>query len=319
MNKEKEGILVAVGNVYLDTNIFGVQSNEENKLIEGKEYFAERSETVLGGSSMNFLMQARQLGSNVAFIGQVGNDIQGKEIKNLLNEKHIISELVVTSETEITSLATNLILQHHGGFIGIHWGDASRNLLPEQININHPLLQKAKGIYFGGTAKQQKLFEKLPHVFSNLKRAGIRIFTDPNRFPMEAHDSAKEIFLDAVQYAECYLPNEEELRNITGEDNLNKSLEIVLGKGAKLIIVKLGKEGCRIKTNAEDLIVPGFPVNPITTVGAGDAFNAGFITQYLQGKSLEVCGKFANAVAALKVSQNIFPNTDEVDEFLQNI
>ncbi|MGI0060496.1 MAG: carbohydrate kinase family protein, partial [Nitrosotalea sp.] len=129
-------------------------------------------------------------------------------------------------------------------------------------------------------------------------------------------DVKREMLLESLQYVDCYLPNEEEIKQVAQKESLDAALEEVINKGAELIVVKMGAKGCRIKSRTEDMIIPGFNIVPITTVGAGDTFNAGFVSQYVMGKSLEECARFANACAAVKVSENKFPELSEVEKFL---
>jgi sugar/nucleoside kinase (ribokinase family) len=68
--------------------------------------------------------------------------------------------------------------------------------------------------------------------------------------------------------------------------------------GPKVVVIKLGKDGCFIKTKeGEKYIIPTYDrIKPVDTTGAGDSFCAGFLTALVKGKSLVDCGKFANAV-----------------------
>jgi len=312
-----KNLLITIGNVYLDHNAFGINTDEKDTLEAGKEYFADRYETVLGGSAVNFAMQARRLGMQVAFLGQIGEDEEGGEIKRLLQEYNIISDLVYTTKGETTSAAFNMILSHNGEFIGIHWGSASRTLSPDQIDVTHPLFQQSKAVYFGGTAKQEKIFTSFPMILKQLQQEGIKTFIDPNRFPVTKESDSRNILLESLEFVDCYLPNEDEIKQLTRQDDLDQALDTVLKRGAKLVIVKCGAKGCRIKTDNKDIAIPGFHTTPVTTVGAGDSFNAGFITDSLNGKSLEESARFGNAIAAIKVGQNRTPNRSEVEDFIK--
>lgn len=80
-------LLLTVGNIYIDHNTFGVDSGEENfRLESGKDYFADSSERVLGGSAVNVAMQASRLGIEVGFIGKTGNDEGSQEVRALLQK-----------------------------------------------------------------------------------------------------------------------------------------------------------------------------------------------------------------------------------------
>jgi sugar/nucleoside kinase (ribokinase family) len=317
MPTEKD-MLIAVGNMYLDNNIFGVNNEGGNDLQVGKDYFADKSEVVVGGSAVNFAMQAIKLGMRGAFLGQVGDDENGKEAKRLLEQKGISSDLVITAPGVTTSVAINMIFARTGEFIGVHSGDASANLDPKQINIRHPLFQRAAAVYFGGTVKQKKVIENFPQLLRSLQETGIQIIVDPNRFLPDSKAESKEMLLKSLKYVDCYLPNEEEILQMTGQDNLDEALDSAFAQGVALIVVKLGAKGCRVKTKDLDFQAEGYNIKPITTVGAGDAFNAGFVISWLEKRSLEECAKFANAAAAVKVSKDIYPTRDEIKLFLSN-
>lgn len=319
MKNGNKDLLIAVGNIYLDHNIFGVDNGGGRVLEVGKDYFASKSEVVVGGSAVNFAIQATKLGIPVAFLGAVGDDEEGREAKRLLEQAGVSGEMVITASGAATSVAINMVFAKTGEFIGTHYGEASINLDPEQIDFHHPLWQRAKAVYFGGTAKQKKVFKNFPHLFQSLQEMGIKVIVDPNRFSPDSQSVQSNILLESLKHVDCYLPNEEEIKQVTGKASLDEALEAVGSRGVKLVVVKRGPEGCRVKSLNNDFQVPGFLIESLTTVGAGDAFNAGFIIQLLNGKPLEECAKFANADAAIKVSKNINPTNDEVRQFLQSI
>ena len=66
-----------------------------------------------------------------------------------------------------------------------------------------------------------------------------------------------------------------------------------------VVVVKCGKRGAFVQTEDRHWLVPTEPVIPVDTIGAGDSFNAGFLSAYLRGESLEVCAAFGNRTAAL--------------------
>lgn len=161
-------LLLTVGNIYIDHNTFGVNSGGEIfRLVSGRDYFATRSERVLGGSAVNAAMQASRLGIEVGFIGKTGNDEGGQKIRMLLQKEGILSELVAEDANLTTSMAVNLI-DKNGQFIGIHYGDASKNLSARDIDLDTTLFNRSQAIYFGGTAKQPLLLKDGEELFQKL-------------------------------------------------------------------------------------------------------------------------------------------------------
>lgn len=307
-------LLLTVGNIYVDHNTFGVNSGEENfRLESGRDYFADSSERVLGGSAVNTAMQASRLGVEVGFIGKTGKDEGGQEVRTLLQKEGILSELVGEDASLTTSMAVNLI-DKNGQFIGVHYGEASKSLSADDINLDNDLFARSQAIYFGGTAKQPLLLRDGEGLFRRLHDRGIKIFYDPNRFPIQEEATDRSLLLAQLAYVEGYLPNEEELLQLTNKTSIDEALGVVLDTGVNFVALKLGSRGCRVKTNEDDFSINGHKITPLTTVGAGDCFNATFIAYHLRGKSLRECAELATAAAAIKVSQNIWPDESAITE-----
>lgn len=301
-------LLLTVGNIYVDHNTFGVNSGEEAfRLESGRDYFAYNSERVLGGSAVNAAMQASRLGIEVGFIGKTGKDEGGEEVKALLRKEGILSELVSEDASLSTSMAVNLI-DKNGQFIGVHYGEASKSLSVSDIDLENDLFGRCQAIYFGGTAKQPLLLKDGEQLFQELHNRGIKIFYDPNRFPVQDEATDRNLLLAQLAYVEGYLPNEEELLQLTDKTSVDEALKVALGTGVNFVALKLGAKGCRIKTKDNDFTVEGHKITPLTTVGAGDCFNATFIAYYLRDKPLKECAELATAAAAIKVSQNVWPD-----------
>lgn len=107
---------------------------------------------------------------------------------------------------------------------------------------------------------------------------------------------------------------------ITGD--INKSIEKILSLGVEILIVKRGAEGVTVfdnEGNKQD--VPGFPVEILNILGAGDAFASGFIYGYLQGWDMYKSCRMGNASGAQVVLQpgcaNFMPTLDESMRFIE--
>lgn len=310
-------LLLTVGNIYLDHNIFKVKLGKSNYLELGKDYFGASGEKVLGGSAVNVAMQFRKLGLKVGFIGKTGKDEGAHEIKKLLNDHEIVSDLICEDPDINTSMAVNLIAED-GAFTGVHYGDASRTLCINDINFKSELIKQTQAVYFGGTAKQPLLFKDCHEVFAHFAKRGAKIFYDPNRLPAEECELDKSLFTKQLSYVEGYFPNEDELLQVTDETSIDEALKKIIQAGVKFVALKLGAKGCRIKTTNEDFEVDAYKIELQTTVGAGDCFNATFIAMCLRGHPLFECAKSATVAAALKVSQNIWPDEVAMNVFVKN-
>ncbi|NBC26589.1 MAG: 5-dehydro-2-deoxygluconokinase [Bacteroidetes bacterium] len=110
----------------------------------------------------------------------------------------------------------------------------------------------------------------------------------------------------------------------TVEADLLESIHTLLGKGPKRLFQKSGTDGCFIfeQGGGEKIHVPGFPVEVVNTLGAGDGFAGGLMYGFLNGWEWYKAARFANACGAYLVTQhgcaNFMPTQDDIQTFLNN-
>ena len=101
---------------------------------------------------------------------------------------------------------------------------------------------------------------------------------------------------------------------------LDARVEDLLAHGTTAIALKRGPRGVTILLDGERLDVPGFPVEVLNTVGAGDAFASGLIRSRLEGLDWYASSRFANACGAITVTRHgcasAFPTEAEVEAFV---
>ena len=108
---------------------------------------------------------------------------------------------------------------------------------------------------------------------------------------------------------------------ITGDPQ--EGIKTLLSTGIEYLIYKDGKEGCEIHQADGSIIkVPGFPVEVLNVLGAGDAFAAGFCYGSLKGWDMKKSCRLANACGAYLVTQpgcaNFNPTYDEINQFIES-
>ena len=101
-----------------------------------------------------------------------------------------------------------------------------------------------------------------------------------------------------LPYVDYFVPSIEEARMCTGKHEPADVAKVLMDGGVKVVGLKMGEEGCYIRSANEEIRIPRFNVNAVDALGAGDAFAAGFLVGVLKGWDLEKTGRFANAVGA---------------------
>jgi 5-dehydro-2-deoxygluconokinase len=119
---------------------------------------------------------------------------------------------------------------------------------------------------------------------------------------------------------------EEEIRIAGGADDVVAALRAIRARTQAPIVLKRGPSGCTIvegviPATADELtLVPGFPVEVLNVLGAGDAFLSGFLYGWLDEKPLAECARLGNACGALVVSRHgctpAMPTRTELELFM---
>jgi len=112
-----------------------------------------------------------------------------------------------------------------------------------------------------------------------------------------------------------------DLHVIIGAGAIGSAIARLLASGLPALVVKSGAAGATVfEGDAAPMKVPGFPVDILNLLGAGDAFASGLIYGRLQGWDWYRSVRMANAVGAIVVTRpacaNSMPTLAEVDEFV---
>jgi sugar/nucleoside kinase (ribokinase family) len=134
--------------------------------------------------------------------------------------------------------------------------------------------------------------------------AGARISFDPNLRPeLLGSRSLMSVIGPVLERAAVLLPGEAELRLLASEDDLERAAgRLFANPNLEVIVLKQGRRGASIFTRNAVLPVPVCPVDEVDPTGAGDCFDAGFLTGLLEGLPLAQCGRMAAAAGALNAA-----------------
>lgn len=109
---------------------------------------------------------------------------------------------------------------------------------------------------------------------------------------------------DCLPHTDYLLPNDEQVRGFTGEDDLAAGARALVGRGVRCVAVTQGARGALVVTAEEEHAVPAYDVDVVDTTGCGDAFSAGFLRGRALGRDLEGAARLGCATAA-QVAQGV--------------
>lgn len=289
---EKIFDVIVIGELNVDLILNQIDSFPE----VGKEILASSMELVLGSSSAIFASNLSSLGANVAFIGKIGNDIFGDLVINSLKDKAVSTDFIIRDKNLKTG--ATVVLNYDQDRANVTHPGAMEHLSISEITPE--ILKKGRHVHISSVFLQPELKKNIYKIFEMAKNLGLTTSLDVQWDPAEKWDLDLKKLLP---YVDVFLPNEEELKKLTNEDELQNAINKISEFGST-IIIKRGNKGsiCCDVGNQNDL--PAYlNENVIDAIGAGDSFNSGFIFKYINGNTLADCQKFGNLTGAINTTK----------------
>jgi sugar/nucleoside kinase (ribokinase family) len=298
------------GELNLDLILYGLPQD----LPPERELIASSMALTLGASSAIVAHNLAALGNQVGFVSRIGNDSLGMTALTRLSEAGVDVSRVRRS-ADATGSGLTVIL-HHGGWRNIltYLGTISQ-LTYEDLDLDY--VCSSRHFHLSSFYLQSALRPRVAELFKRLKAAGLTISMDTNDDPNDRWDGLREV----LPYVDVLLPNEREALKISGEGDLKNALTR-LAETVRVVVVKLGPEGAIAQRGQEQFRGVPVRIQTVDTIGAGDSFDAGFITQYVRGADLETCLTYGNLAGALSTTKpggtEAFRDTAHRDQFFRD-
>ena len=266
-----------------------------------------------GGKGANQAVSAARLGGDVLFLTCVGDDMQGRMLKDVFASDGILTECMKFSPNAPTGTALIFVADDGENCIAVAPG-ANRELLPEDIDAAAETLSKAEFLLM----QLEIPLETVYHAVDLAYEAGVKVVLNPAPF-------SDAIPNEVLRKLWLITPNETEAEKLTGikiesVGDAFQAAEFLLSQGVQNVIVTLGSSGSIICGADMHEFVPARKVTAVDTVGAGDVYNGALVTALSEGKSLVEAARFATVASSIAVTrpgaQTGVPHRAEVDEIL---
>lgn len=259
----------------------------------GETLHSTTHELFFGGKGANQAVTASQLGANVEFIGNVGADDFGEQVKQNLQDKG-----VKTAAVQKMGLTGQAIIQVADS------GENSIVLFPgANFLVTREQIYAAKDKIEESEVLLLQLEIPIPVVEAAAdiaSKKGVHIILNPA--------PAQQISDSLLGKVSILTPNETELAILTGlktntEEELFQACSLLIQKGVGAVVVTLGEKGSYYMNSNEHGYVQANQVEVKDTTGAGDAFNGALAVGLRQGNSLQESILYASKIAEYVVTQ----------------
>lgn len=298
----KQGVaprIAVFGSVNMDLVAYVDTPPARGETVQGRQF-----SQVPGGKGANQAIAAARAGADVVFLGAVGDDVFGPQLRTTLVDNGI----------DVSGLRTV------GGASGIahivvdREGNNSIIVIPGANGTVTGLRENDTLLLDGAQALLLQLETPLSGVIA-AARAGRSLGVTTVLTPAPAQPLPQEL----LECVDVLLPNQYEAATITGEDTPERALAALL-ETVPEVIITLGSRGALYGArDREPLWVPVVQVEAVDTTGAGDTFCGAYAVARTEGQDPESALRFAAKAAALSVripgASTSMPTRAEIDAF----
>ncbi len=319
---EKQFDVVALGELLIDFTDNGL-STQGNPVFEANP----------GGAPCNVLAMLRKLGKRCAFVGKVGDDIFGRQLRGVVEEAGIDMTGLVMDEQVHTTLA--IVKNHENGDRDFSfYRNPGADMMLTQDELPLDMLANCRIFHFGTLSMTHAGVRNATlTAIRTAKEHGALISFDPNLRPPlwnSLEDAAEQIRV-GLGLCDILKIADNEIEFITGEQEFDKAAAILQAQypNIKLLNVTAGAEGSYSYCCGHRVFAPSFRLGgTIETTGAGDTFCASVLHFVLENGVTELTERdltemlrFANAAAYLVTTKKgairSMPDREQVLEILK--
>jgi 2-dehydro-3-deoxygluconokinase len=283
---------------------------------------ARQFDALIAGAESNLAIGLARLGHRVAFFGRVGADVFGERIRRELRGEGVdVAELHTDPERPTGLLFRDTVV---GSPITVHYARAGSAATATSVDdVPRALIERARALHVTGitAALSEGAFQATLTAMQVARQAGVQVSLDPNVRLRLASPDRWAVLMDALaREADVVLTGEDEAEHFApGVDAVGWFGD----RGVSRVVLKQGADGA----TEHDLTGAGHTeqrpartVPLVDPVGAGDAFDAGWLSGWLRGlgpgdRLREACA-VASLVVATRGDSTGLPSTGVRDRVL---
>lgn len=230
-----------------------------------------------GGSVLNSAVSLGRLGMKPVFLSDFCDDLIGREIAKFLDDNDVTPQHLVDGSSMQTSIALAFLDDN---------GDARYEFYKQKpqkpdLSLFDADFQKDDILLFGSYyAIMPEIRDGIRHLVSSARQRGALIVYDPNfrRPHLKDLPVVRPFIEENISLADIIKGSDQDYALIFGSESQSIAFEILrnINRNAMFFYTK-GKDGCAFYQKGTTFDYPAPPIKPVSTIGAGDNFNAGIV------------------------------------------
>lgn len=288
-----------------------------------------------GGSPANCAVALARLGVKTGFVGKVGDDPFGHLLASTLARNGVdVGNLAFDAEARTALAFVALDAVGRPDYVFFRHPSADMRLRPDELDAGY--LSSARVFHTGSIILSAEPSRSTAIAALRIaSEAGLLVSLDPNvRMSLwSSPEELRRVMLPLLPLTDVVKLSEEDLSPLVGTSDPTEGCARLRERGARLVVVTRGEDGCFCQNALGSQLVPGWQVDVVDTTGAGDAFMGGLLAgllaigatsgrpETISPSSLLPVLRLANGVGALTTTVRgaipALPTGDQVRAFLE--
>jgi len=234
-----------------------------------------------GGAMLNTSVTLGRLGIPVRFISEAGRDKIGEIVLSFLQQNSISTHLIQREEKSKTALALAFLDDANNANY-----DFYKHYPHTDFIIPIPDFHHGDFFLFGSFfALTKRYIQSLKDITGAARKAGTLIFYDPNfrKTHLSELKELKPLIMENIASADIIRGSDEDFKTIFGVENPEEVWKVI-NNPEKILIHSASQKGVTLLTHKFRKEYTVHKIIPVSTIGAGDNFNAGIIHSLYQNK-----------------------------------
>jgi 2-dehydro-3-deoxygluconokinase len=280
-----------------ETMILGVPA------MPGRLRHASGLELKIGGAESNVAIALSRLGLSAGWVGYLSADEPGQIVLDRIRGEGVDTSRVRRLEEAPTGL---YLREKVGEEVRVYYyrrRSAASTMAPEAFDPDY--LSEAAFLHLTGItpALSADCRAFVLWAAQQARASGVRVSFDVNyRSKLWSAAAAKEFMEEVLPLVDLLFVGDQEAQALWGRDDQEFVQGLAEGRGPQEVVLKRGKRGSLVLVGGNILEQPAFSAVEVDPIGAGDAFDAGYLAGYLWGLTPEERLRTANAMGAFSVA-----------------
>ncbi|WP_316204920.1 D-glycero-beta-D-manno-heptose-7-phosphate kinase [Bradyrhizobium sp. SZCCHNS3004] len=293
--------VLCVGDLMLDEFVYGEVSRISPE-APAPVIAVERSEINIGGAG-NVARNIASLGARCIFVGLIGDDEAGQQLRAELAREAGIESVLVADRSRPTTRKVRFVSEHFSThMLRADWeraAPASAAIEQQLIDAILPLIERADIVLLSDYAKGVLTARVIRHAIDAARKAGKRVIVDPKSANFAIYRGVSLLTPNRKEFSEATRS-----RADTEQEIASAAQDAIRLADCEAILVTQSERGMTlVPRDGAPVHVPAYPVKVCDVSGAGDTVVAVLAATLAAGAEWEDALRTASAAAAVAVSK----------------